>query len=78
MASLNESLYSSPRAKRALKLQAQRIDLAENLRKSAGRPGMSYEQKLATAVTLQNTAEHLRLHESINYGGATQPSGIGQ
>ena len=78
MASLNESLYSTPAAKRALKLHANRIAIAESARKAAGKAGMTYEQKLATAVTLDNTQRQLKVMESLNYGGATQPSSIGQ
>lgn len=78
MASLNESLYSTPAAKRALKLHSKRIAIAESVRQKAGKVPMTYEQKLATAVTLENTARHLKALESLNYGGATQPSSIGQ
>lgn len=78
MAGLNESLYSTPAAKRALNLQAKRIEIAESIRKKYNKSPLTYEQKLATAVTLQNTAEALRLSEAMNYGGATQPSSIGQ
>lgn len=78
MPSLNESLYSSPAAKRALNIHAKRIAMAESLRKEHGKSAMTYEQKIATAMTLENTARQLRVMESMNYGGATQPSSIGQ
>lgn len=77
MASLNESFYSTPQAKRALKMYENRIKIAESVRKQAGKPALTYEQKLATAVTLSNTARHLKAMESVNLG-ATQPSSIGQ
>lgn len=78
MASLNESLYSSPTAKRALKLHEKRIAIAENVRKNNGKSPMTYEQKLATAVCLENTRNQIKVMESVNYGGAVQPSSIGQ
>lgn len=78
MASLNESLYSSPAAKRALKMYEKRIQIAESVRKEAGKSAMTYEQKLATAMTLSNTARQLKVMESLSAGGATQPSSIGQ
>lgn len=77
MASLNESFYSTPQAKRALKMYENRIKIAESVRKQAGKPALTYEQKLATAVTLSNTARHLKAMESVN-AGATQPASIGQ
>lgn len=79
MASLNESLYSTPAAKRALKIHDKRIQIAESVRQKAGLSPLTYEQKIATAVTLNNTARQLKvMSESLNYGGATQPSSIGQ
>lgn len=78
MPSLNESLYSTPAAKRALNLYSKRIAIAESVRQKAGRTPMTYEQKLATAVCLNNTQRQLKVLESLNYGGATQPSSIGQ
>lgn len=78
MASLNESLYSSPTAKRALKLHEKRIAIAESVRKNNGKAPLTYEQKLATAVCLENTRNQIRVMESLNYGGASQPSNIGQ
>ena len=78
MPSLNESLYSTPAAKRALKMHEKRIQIAESVRQKAGKSAMTYEQKLATAVTLDNTARHIRAMESLNFGGATQPASIGQ
>ena len=78
MASLNESLYSSPAAKRALNIQSKRIQIAESVRQAAGKAPMTYEQKLATAMTLNNTQNLIRINESLNYGGASQPSSIGQ
>ncbi len=78
MASLNESMYSSPSAKRALKLHEKRIAIAENVRRKNGKSAMTYEQKLATAVCLENTRNQIKVMESVNYGGAVQPSSIGQ
>ena len=78
MPSLNESLYSTPAAKRALKIHDKRIQIAESVRKQAGKSPMTFEQKMATAMTLENTARQLKVMESLNYGGATQPSSIGQ
>ncbi len=78
MANLNESLYSSPAAKIALRKHQKRIGIAEAVRKNAGKDAMTYEQKLATAVTLENTARQIKVLEGINAGGATQPASIGQ
>ena len=78
MASLNESMYSSPAAKRALNLHSKRIAIAENVRKNSGKAPLTYEQKLATAVCLENTRQSIKINESLNYGGAVQPSNIGQ
>lgn len=78
MPSLNESLYSSPAAKRALKLHEKRIAIAESIRQKSGKSAMTYEQKIATAITLDNTARQIKVMESLNYGGATQPSSVGQ
>lgn len=78
MPSLNEQIYSSPSAKRAMNLYNKRLGLIESVRAKAGKSAMTYEQKLATAVALDNTQKHIRAIESINYGGATQPSSIGQ
>lgn len=78
MPSLNESLYSTPSAKRALQIHKNRIAIAESVRKEAGKSAMTYEQKLATAVTLENTKKQLKIMESLNANGATQPASIGQ
>ena len=78
MASLNESLYSTPAAKRAMNIHAKRIEIAESIRKANGKAPLTHEQKMATAVTLDNTVRHIKALESLNYGGATQPSHIGQ
>lgn len=80
MPSLNESLYSTPAAKRALKLQGKRLSIAESVRAKAGKSAMTYEQKLATAVCLENTARQIRAVESVNFDSksATQPGSIGQ
>lgn len=78
MPSLNESLYSTPSAKRALQIHKNRIAIAESVRKEAGKPAMTYEQKLATAVTLENTKKQLKIMESLSFNGATQPASIGQ
>lgn len=75
--SLKESIYSTPAAKRALKLHESRLAAADKVRQSAGMSKMTYEQKLATAVTLDNTARHIRAMEALSYG-ATQPANIGQ
>lgn len=75
MANLNEA-YTSASARRALKIHKNRIDLAESVRKKKGLD-MSYERKLLTAQTLENTARQIKVMESVNFG-ATQPSNIGQ
>lgn len=78
MASLNESLYSNPAAKRAMKIHEKRLQLAESVRQKVGKAPMTFEQRMATAMTLENTARQIKVMESLNYGGATQPSSIGQ
>lgn len=78
MPSLNETFNSAPSAKRALNLQAKRLAIAESVRQQAGKAPMSYEQKLATALTLENTRRHIKALESVNGAGATQPAAIGQ
>jgi len=76
MASLNESLYTTPSAKRALALNKNLVESATAIRKSHGLD-TTYERKLATAVCLENTKRQLKVMESVN-GTATQPSSIGQ
>lgn len=76
MATMNESLFNTPSAKRALKLHEARIAAAENVRKRKGLD-MSFEKKLATAICLENTRRQIRTMEAFN-GSATQPSNIGQ
>lgn len=76
MASLNESLFSTPAAKRALQIHASKLSLAESLRKEKGLE-TSFERKLAGAQMLENTRRQLKVMESLN-GNATQPSSIGQ
>jgi hypothetical protein len=76
MPSLNESLYTTPSAKRALSLNKNLVEHAAAIRKERGLD-TTYERKLATAVCLENTKRQLKVMESIN-GSATQPSSIGQ
>lgn len=76
MASLNESLYTTPSAKRALALNKSLVESAANIRKARGLD-TTYERKLATAVCLENTKRQLKVMESIN-GSATQIGAIGQ
>ena len=79
MASLNESLFNTPAAKRALKLHESRIIKADEKRKAHGLDPLTFEKKLATAVCLENTRQQIRsLDESVQFAGATQPSAIGQ
>ena len=76
MANLNESIFNSPNAQRLMKKYNSRLSLAESVVKSRGLD-MTFERKLATAQTLENTARQIRVMEDVNLG-ATQPSGIGQ
>ena len=76
MATMNESVFNTPAAKRALKLHEARIAAAENVRKKRGLD-TNFEKKLATAVCLENTRRQIRAMEALN-GSATQPSSVGQ
>ena len=78
MAGLNESFYANPTAKRTMTKHSKRLAMIESVRKENGLKPLSYEQKIATAVTLDNTQRHIKIHEALNYGGASQPSNIGQ
>lgn len=78
MAGLNESFYANPKATRAIKKHGKRISMIEGVRKQNNLPGMTFEQKVATAMALENTAQRIKVTEALNYGGATQPSSIGQ
>lgn len=71
MASLNESLFNTPNAKRALKLHESRITAAAEARTKRGLD-MSFERKLATAQCLENTRRQIKVME------ATNPANIGQ
>lgn len=78
MASLNESLFNTPAAKRAIKLHESRIAEANAHLKAKGLSEMNYERKLATAICLENTRRQIK---AINEGvlpGATQPASVGQ
>ena len=77
MATMNESMFNTPAAKRALKLHEARITAAEQSRKKRGLD-TNFERKLATAVCLENTRRQIRAMEAISMGSATQPSNIGQ
>lgn len=78
MASLNESMFNTPAAKRALKLHESRIAAATNERSKRGLE-TSFERKLATAICLENTRRQIRaINEDFNYTGATQNASIGQ
>lgn len=76
MATMNESVFNTPAAKRALKLHEARITAAENVRKKRGLD-TNFEKKLATAVCLENTRRQIRAMEALS-GSATQPSSVGQ
>lgn len=78
MATMNESIFNTPAAKRALKLHEGRIAAAANARKKRGLE-TGFERRLATAITLENTRRQVRaMEESYGMGNATQPSNIGQ
>lgn len=77
MANLNESIFNTPSAKRALKLHEGRIAAAAKARTERGL-GMGFERELATAQCLENTRRQIRVMEGLSYGGATQPANIGQ
>lgn len=76
MATMNESVFNTPAAKRALKLHESRIAAAETIRKKRGLD-TNFEKKLATAVCLENTRRQIRAMEALS-GSATQPSSVGQ
>lgn len=76
MASLNESLFNTPSAKRALKLHEARIAAAAKARKDRGLD-TNFERQLATATCLENTRRQIKVVEGM-MAGATQPSNIGQ
>lgn len=77
MASLNESLFNTPNAKRALKLHESRLIAAAKARSERGLQ-MGFERQLATAQCLENTRRQIKVMESISAGSATQPANIGQ
>lgn len=78
MATMNEAVFNTPNAKRALKLHEGRIRTATEIRKKRGLD-TGYERQLATALCLENTRRQIRAVESLSFGvGATQPSNIGQ
>ena len=76
MATMNESIFNTPNARRALKLHEQRIVNASNAR-SERHLETGFERKLATAICLENTRRQIKVMESIN-GTATQPANVGQ
>lgn len=78
MAGLNESFYANPKATRAVKKHGKRIGMVESVRKQNNLPELTFEQKVATAMALENTSQRIKVTEALNYGGATQPSSIGQ
>lgn len=79
MASLNESLFNTPVAKRAIKLHESRIAEANAHLKAKGLSEMNYERKLATAICLENTRRQIKaINEGLGFDGATQPASIGQ
>lgn len=77
MATMNESVFNTPRAKLLMKKYGNRLNLAESVRKEKGQV-MDFERKLATAQCLENTARQLKVMESLDFAGATQPASIGQ
>lgn len=76
MATMNEAVFNTAGAKRAIKLHEGRIRAAESVRKSRGLD-TSFEQKLATAICLENTRKQIRAMEALS-GSATQPASVGQ
>ena len=77
MASLNESMFNTPAAKRAMQVHDTRLRAMESIRKKHGLD-TSFERKLATAKMLENTRQQIRAMEGYSMGGATQPSSVGQ
>lgn len=79
MATINEAVFNTPSAKRALKLHENRIRIAEDARAKRGLD-MSFERKLATAQCLENTRRQIKAMEAVGYSmsGATQPASVGQ
>lgn len=77
MATMNESVFNTPSAKRALKLHEARINAATQARSKRGLD-TNFERKLATAQCLENTRRQIKAMEALNYGSATQPSNVGQ
>lgn len=69
-------VFESAYAKRAMRSQAQRLQMVESVLKGKNKE-FNYEKKLATAMCLENTQRQIRVMESVN-AGATQPSNIGQ
>lgn len=79
MASINESLFNTPNARRAMSLHKDRIEIMESTRKSSGLGDTSFERKLATAIMLENTRKRVKaLEANYGMGNATQPSSVGQ
>lgn len=77
MATMNESVFNTPSAKRALKLHEARINAAAEKLSKRGRE-MNFERRLATAQCLENTRRQIKAMESLSMGQATQPSSVGQ
>ena len=75
MASLNESLFNTPNAKRLMTKYGKTLAVTESVRKNRGFE-TTMERKLLTAQTIDNTKNMIRVMESYN-AGATQPSSIG-
>lgn len=77
MATINENMFSTPKAKLLLKKYDERIKLAESIRSKKGLE-MNFERKLALAQTLENTRKQIRAMEAVDFSGATNPSQVGQ
>lgn len=77
MATMNESVFNTPSAKRALKLHEARINAAAEKLSKRGRE-MNFERRLATAQCLENTRRQIKAMEALSMGQATQPSSVGQ
>ena len=77
MANISESIVNAPKSQKLLRKYEPRLKLAESAVRSRGLE-MSFERKLATAQTLENTARHIRAMEGINGAGASQPASVGQ
>lgn len=80
MANINESIVNTPKSQKLLRKYDSKLKLAESAVAKRGLD-MTFERKLATAQTLENTSRHIRAMESVNGfgpGQASQPANVGQ